>query len=148
MVTSRKWTRPLFDKLFSALKVTFECRVALRKGKTQIIKFLSLYSCYTISCMFDPFTLKFLVSTGPMLLAVTSLLKRLSCINMVYFYHYYYYYVLKIFNVCELMNNVNLTSFSRHHAILKANQSKKFLKKLCTIHFLELLCFKDNLQNV
>ena len=39
-----------------------------------------------------PFILQTFILTGPLVIAVTLLLKRLSCMNMVYYYHYYYYY--------------------------------------------------------
>ena len=54
--------------------------------------FIKFFTVFTLaSCNFYPFILQTLILTGPLVIAVTPLLKRLSCINMVDYYYYYYY---------------------------------------------------------
>ena len=52
---------------------------------------ITIFTVFTLaSCKFYPFILQTLILTGPLVIAVTPLLKRLSCINMVYYYYHYY----------------------------------------------------------
>ena len=60
------------------------------KNKNKVFRvFLTVFTL--ASCKFYPFILQTLILTGPLVIAVTPLLKRLSCINMVDYYYYYYY---------------------------------------------------------